>query len=276
MASNQSDRDDSGIDWSSQEVAEHRNRGRARRSATQGPATQMMLDLAEIRTGSRVLDVAAGTGDQTLLAAERVGSTGYVLATDISTNMLKLAADTAREAGFTNVETRVMDAANIDLDEDSFDAAICQLGLFLFSNPVNVLRSMRRVVRLEGKVAALVFSTAEKNPYQGIALGVARRLGSKGPPLFSLGETHVLESAFRESGLRNVAVHAATVRRHFSSSAEIIQRLKETAFLRAPFEKLEDSAREQAWTEIERQFRPLEGSNGVDVPGEFLIAVGTK
>jgi ubiquinone/menaquinone biosynthesis C-methylase UbiE len=276
MASNQSDRDDSGINWTSQETAERRNRGRARRSAIQGPATQMMLDLAEVRGGSRVLDVAAGTGDQTLLAAQRVGPSGYVLALDISASMLKLAADAAREAGFTNVDTRVMDAENINLDADSFDAAICQLGLFLFSNPVNVLRSMRQVVRLGGKVAALVFSTAEKNPYQGIALGVARRLGSKGPPLFSVGETHVLESAFRESGLRDVAVHAASVSRHFSSSAEIIQRLKETAFLRAPFEKLADDAREQAWTEIERQFRPLEGPNGIDLPGEFLIGVGTK
>jgi ubiquinone/menaquinone biosynthesis C-methylase UbiE len=276
MASNESDRDDSGINWTSQETAERRNRGRARRSAIQGPATQMMLDLAEVRGGSRVLDVAAGTGDQTLLAAQRVGPSGYVLALDISASMLKLAADAAREAGFTNVDTRVMDAENINLDADSFDAAICQLGLFLFSNPVNVLRSMRQVVRLGGKVAALVFSTAEKNPYQGIALGVARRLGSKGPPLFSVGETHVLESAFRESGLRDVAVHAASVSRHFSSSAEIIQRLKETAFLRAPFEKLADDAREQAWTEIERQFRPLEGPNGIDLPGEFLIGVGTQ
>jgi hypothetical protein len=132
------------------------------------------------------------------------------------------------------------------------------------------------VVRPEGKVAALVFSTAEKNPYQGIALGVARRLGSKGPPLFSLGEAHVLESAFRESGLRNVAVHAASFNRHFSSTAEIVQRLKETAFLRVPLDKLEGSTREQAWKEIERQFRPLEGPNGIDVPGEFLIGVGTK
>jgi ubiquinone/menaquinone biosynthesis C-methylase UbiE len=274
MAS-ESDRDNAGIDWSSRETAEHRNRGRARRGAIQGPAMQMMLDLAEIRTGSRVLDIAAGTGDQTLLAAERVGPTGYVLATDLSANMLKLAADAAQAAGFTNVETRVIDAQNIDLEPDSFDAAICQLGLFLFSDPANVLRAMRRVVRPEGKVAALVFSTAERNPYQGIALGVARDLGSKGPPLFSLGETHVLESAFRDSGFRNATVHAASFSRHFSSSAEIIQRLKESV-LRAPFDKLEESAREQAWTEIERQFRPLEGPNGIDVPGEFLIAVGTK
>jgi ubiquinone/menaquinone biosynthesis C-methylase UbiE len=117
-----------------------------------------MLDLAEVRPGSRVLDVAAGTGDQTLMAAQRVGPAGYVLATDISASMLKLAAEAAREAGLTNVETRFMDAENIDLDADSFNAAICQLGLFLFSNPANALSEMRRVVRPGGKVA-LVFST---------------------------------------------------------------------------------------------------------------------
>ena len=124
---------ETGVNWESQEVAERRNRGRARRAELQGPATELMLDLAEVRTGGRVLDVAAGTGDQTVMTAQRVGPTGYVLATDISASMLKLAADAAREAGFTNVATRVMDAENIGLDTDSFDAAICQLGLFLFS-----------------------------------------------------------------------------------------------------------------------------------------------
>ena len=267
---------DTGINWESQEVAERRSRGRARRAELQGLATQMMLDLAEVRSGGRVLDVAAGTGDQTVMAAERVGPTGYVLATDVSASMLKLAADAAREAHLTNVETRVMDAENLDLDADSFDAVICQLGLFLFSNPANVLRGMRHVVRPGGKVAALVFSTAEKNPYQGITLGVAHRFGSAPLPLFSLGETDVLENTFRESGLRDVTVRALSIHRHFSSTAEMIQRLKETALLRGPIEKLAEADRVQAWAEIERQLNSLEGPNGVEVPGEFLIGVGTK
>ena len=200
MASNESDHDESVANWTSAEIAERRSRGRARRAALQGPATELMLDLAEVRTANRVLDVAADTGDQTVMAAERVGPTGYVLATDISANMLKLAADAAREAGLANVETRVMDAENIDLDADSFDAVICQLGLMVFPNPAKVLRAMRNVVRPGGKVAVLVFSTADKNPYQGITMGVARRFGSVPLPLFSLGETNVLENTFRESG----------------------------------------------------------------------------
>jgi ubiquinone/menaquinone biosynthesis C-methylase UbiE len=265
-----------GIDWESTEVAERRSRGRARRVELQGPAAEIMLDLADVRTGSRVLDVAAGTGDQTVMAAERVGPTGYVLATDISASMLKLASEAARAAGLTNVETRVMDAENIDLDADSFDAVICQLGLMVFPNPVKVLRVMRRVVRQGGKVATLVFSTAEKNPYQGIPMGVARRFGSKTPPLFSLGETDVLENTFREGGLHDIAVRAVSFRRHYSSTAEIIQRLQEGAILRAPIEKLGEVERQQAWAEIERQVSRLEGPTGVELPGEFLIGVGTK
>jgi ubiquinone/menaquinone biosynthesis C-methylase UbiE len=264
------------INWESSEVAEQRSRGRARRAELQGPATEMMLDLAEVRTGSRVLDIAAGTGDQTLMVAQRVGPAGYVLATDISASMLKLADDAAREVGLTNVETRVMDAENIDLDADFFDAVICQLGLFLFSHPAEVLRSMRRVVKPGGKIAALVFSTAEKNPYQGILMSVARRFGSAPLPLFSLGETDLLENTFRESGLRDVIVREVSVRRRFSSTAEAIRRLKETALLRRPIEKLGEAQREQAWAEIERQLSQFEGPNGVEVPGEFLIGVGTK
>jgi ubiquinone/menaquinone biosynthesis C-methylase UbiE len=264
------------VNWESDEIAERRNRGRAQRSAMRGPATEMMLDLAGVGTGSRVLDVAAGTGDQTLMAAQRVGATGCVLATDISAAMLKLAADTAREAGLTNVETRVMAADNIDLEADSFDAVICQLGLFLFANPVQVLRAMRRVVRPGGKVAVLVFSTAEKNPYQGITLAVSRRFGSAPLPLFSLGETNVLEATFRESGLVDVIVRAISFGRHYSSSAEMMRRLKETAFLRGAVEKLAEADREQAWAEIERRLSRHQGPDGIDIPGESLIGVGTK
>jgi ubiquinone/menaquinone biosynthesis C-methylase UbiE len=169
-----------------------------------------------------------------------------------------------------------MDAENIDLDADSFDAVIFQLGLMLFSNPTKVLRAMRRVLRPEGKVAALVFSTAENNPYQGITLGVARRFGSTPLPLFSLGETDVLENTLRQSGLRNITVRAVNFRRNFSSTAEVIRRLKESAFLGEAIKKLSEAEREPAWAEIERQLSQLEGRNGVEIPGEFLIGVGTK
>ena len=133
--------------WGLTESADWWSAGQARRQQIYGPATEMMLEVASVQPGSRVLDVAAGTGDQTLMAARRVGPTGNVLATDDSASMLKVAAEAARNEGLTNVETRIMNAENLALDADSFDAVICRNALMLFPNPAKALAEMRRVER---------------------------------------------------------------------------------------------------------------------------------
>ncbi|KAB2911079.1 MAG: methyltransferase domain-containing protein [Hyphomicrobiaceae bacterium] len=69
--------------------------------------TRAMLEMAGIAHGARVLDAAAGSGDQTLDIAQRVGPDGHVLATDLSPVMLALAKENAGRAGFSNVETVV-------------------------------------------------------------------------------------------------------------------------------------------------------------------------
>jgi ubiquinone/menaquinone biosynthesis C-methylase UbiE len=94
-----------------------------------------MLQMAEVGSGMRVLDIAAGAGDQTLDIAQRVGPTGYVLATDLSPAILEFAMGNARRAGFGNVETQVADGENLRVAEASFDAAICRLGLMFFPDP---------------------------------------------------------------------------------------------------------------------------------------------
>jgi ubiquinone/menaquinone biosynthesis C-methylase UbiE len=98
-----------------------------------------------------VLDIAAGAGDQTVMAARRVGPTGYVLASDISASMVELAAAAARRAGLTNVGTRVMDAQRLEVDAESFDAVISRFGLMLIPDPHNALTEIRRVLRGGGK-----------------------------------------------------------------------------------------------------------------------------
>jgi cyclopropane fatty-acyl-phospholipid synthase-like methyltransferase len=72
-----------------------------------GPVTAVMLDLAQIGPGDRVLDVAAGTGEPALTAAARVGPTGSVLATDIAANMLAYAERAAFQRGIDHLKTQV-------------------------------------------------------------------------------------------------------------------------------------------------------------------------
>src|ERR687897_338005 len=86
-----------------------------------GESTRVMLDLANIGPGDRVLDLAAGAGEPALTIAERIGPAGSVLATDIAPNILAFAAQAAADRGLTNFETRVMDGERLELPDESFD-----------------------------------------------------------------------------------------------------------------------------------------------------------
>ncbi|HLL39980.1 MAG TPA: methyltransferase domain-containing protein, partial [Rubrobacteraceae bacterium] len=118
-----------------QEAAEAWHRWEPTLEEWLGQATEIMLDMAGVGPGSRVLDVAAGAGGQTIAAARRVGPDGYVLATDISSNILEFTAESTRQAGLSNVQTRVMDGESLEeLEESSFDAVISRVGLIYFPN----------------------------------------------------------------------------------------------------------------------------------------------
>jgi ubiquinone/menaquinone biosynthesis C-methylase UbiE len=138
-----------------------------------------MLSLAGISIVSRVLDIAAGTGEQTILAARRVGPSGSVLATDVAANMLKIAAEAARQAGLSNITTQVMDAQQLDVEPGSFDAAISHLGLMFIPDLQGALVRIRRALKPGGKFAAIVVSSAEKNRYSALPLEIACRHGCR-------------------------------------------------------------------------------------------------
>src|SRR5262245_53446098 len=171
----QPSRDEGSGAYGSRVAAEGWRRGAATRAESLRPATQMMLDMANIVIGGRVLDVAAGTGDQTILAARRVGPTGSVLATDIAAKMLTIAAEAAHQAGLGNVTTRVMDAQHLDVEPESFDAAISRLGLMFVPDVPAGLASIRRALRPGGRLAAIVMSSAEKCRYYALTLEIACR-----------------------------------------------------------------------------------------------------
>jgi ubiquinone/menaquinone biosynthesis C-methylase UbiE len=269
--------------WTAVDTVDLWQRAAGRRDEVYTQATEQLLDLARVGRESRVLDIAAGTGGQTLQAARRAGPRGRVLATDISAAMLEVTAEAAREAGFTTVETRVMDAQRLDLGDETFDAVICKNGLMLFPDPPQALAEMCRVARRGGYVAALVFAGEERNPYHGIPQSVARRIGSLPEPSpgtpwqFCLGDPQRLSNLFRAAGLRDVDVHRAPIRRRFASTAAALHSTQtESPHTRELMSRLTETQREQAWQETERELRRFEGPNGCELPGESLIAVGTK
>jgi len=260
--------------WASREAAQTWREGQAARANLLGSASEKMLDLAHIGLGSRVLDIATGTGDQALMAVARVGPTGSVLATDISDSMVAVAAAAAREAGFTNVTTAVLDAQHLDLEADTFDAVISRNGLMFAPDLHETLIGIRRVLKPGGRLAAIVWSAPEKNPAIALPMQVVnhygtlpRPAGQQGP--FALGVPGVLASAFDEGGFREVSVTSIPLVYRFASLAAFMQsrRVESAGPLRAIMEKLSETERERMLGEIEEQLRQFEGPHGFEAPG---------
>jgi SAM-dependent methyltransferase len=249
-----------------------------------GSATDLMLDMADVSSGSRVLDVAAGAGEQTLAAARRVGPSGYVLATDISANILEFAARDARAAGFTTVETRVMDGEDLDeLAEASFDAVISRVGLIYFPDQQKALTGISRVLMPGGKIGAIVYSTAENNRFFSIPISIIRRRASLPPPLpgqpgpFSLGAPGALEAAYEKAGFRDIQTRVVPAPLRLPSAAECVRFERESfGALHQMMAGLNEGQREETWHEVEQELRQFEGPTGFSGPCEMVVGVASK
>jgi SAM-dependent methyltransferase len=249
-----------------------------------GPATETMLDMCDIRNGGRVLDVAAGAGEQTLAAARRVGESGHVLATDLSPTILEFAAATARLAGFNHVRTQVLDGENLaTLAIDPFDAVISRVGLIYFPDQQKALQGMKQQLKPGGKVAAMVYSTAERNAFFSIPVSIIRRRANLPAPLpgqpgpFSLGAEGSLEQALGKAGFRDIEVKTIDAPVRLPSAAECVQFEQESfGALHQMLSSLSDTEQDEAWCEIEQALGEFEKDGQFEGPCEMLVAVGTK
>jgi SAM-dependent methyltransferase len=243
-----------------------------------------MLDLARVASGCRVLDVAAGAGDQTLQAAVQVGPAGHVLATDISPAILDFAAAEARRAGLYNVTTQAMDGEHLELSDQSFDVVISRVGLIYFPDQQQALREMHRVLVPGGRVAAIVYGTADRNAFFSTPVSIVRRHARLGAPLpgqpgpFSLGAPGALEAAFTQAGFQEVRAERISAPLRMASAAECL-RFQQESFgaLHQMLSSLDDAGRAAAWDEVGRALGQLEhGSEGFTGPCELVVAVGTR
>jgi SAM-dependent methyltransferase len=139
------------------------------------PVSERMLDLAHLRPGMRVLDVASGMGEPSLRAAQRVGPSGFVLGTDSSEGMLEAAREKAHAQALTNIEFRVADAETLDVPEQSFDVATVRWALMYMRQPERVLEQLWRALRPSGLLVCACWGAAEQVEYASLPRGSMAR-----------------------------------------------------------------------------------------------------
>lgn len=247
-------------------------------------ATEAMFDMARVGPGCHVLDVAAGAGEQSLRAARRVGVHGRVLATDIAPALLAYAESDAQAAGLSNIVTtrEIGGEALTDLPAGTFDVAISRVGLIYFPDQQRALEGMKHALKAGGRVAAIVYATADRNQFFSIPVKLIRERAGLPAPLpgqpgpFSLGGDGVLEAALARAGFKDIAVQRVPSPVRMPSAAECVRFERESfGALHQMMSTLDDDQRLQVWHDIEVALAQFETQDGFVGPCEMLVAVGT-
>jgi ubiquinone/menaquinone biosynthesis C-methylase UbiE len=172
------------------------------------PVSERMLDLANLRSGMRLLDLASGCGEPALRAAHRVGAHGSVLGVDVSDALLAYAREKAQRSDISNLELRVADAESLDgVPSEAFDAATARWGLMYMRAPVKALMNVRRVLKPGALFVGAFWAEPERVPWAMLARGVLARyrdvpsINPEAPGPFRYADPSVIERDLDHAGL---------------------------------------------------------------------------
>jgi arsenite methyltransferase len=145
-------------------------------------AANCLVEMARIKSGTRVLDAATGTGVAAFATAGKVGPHGRVLGVDIATDMLALAKQKVASRHLANITMQYGDSEHLDFANDHFDAVLCASGIFFLPDMLAALKEWQRVMRPGGTVA---FSSFGEHAFQPLSDLYETRIRRYGVPLAS-------------------------------------------------------------------------------------------
>jgi SAM-dependent methyltransferase len=239
-----------------------------------------VLDAVGLKRGDRVLDVAAGTGAFSFLAARR-GAT--VLATDFSPAMIgRLQARAARERPGA-LEARIMDGQKLELAPETFDAAVSVFGLIFFPDRAAGLREMHRVLRPGGRVGLATWSNPQKVPVVSVMSEAVRTAlpdqptSAGRPPIFSMDDPEIVKQELAAAGFTNSRVRSVTYPWELPSAEAVWKDLAPASPVFASMlATLSTEKRERVHAALVRRLESEFGSGPVRLFGEAHIAVAHR
>jgi SAM-dependent methyltransferase len=180
-----------------------------------------------------VLDVACGAGYPALAAARAVQPGGSVVATDLSRQMIDVAAERARAEGLDNIEFVQRDGEDLQFHSQSFDAALNAYGLMFCPDPPRALIEAHRVLLPDGRIALVTWDLPSQSPFFAVLRDVAadffvlRDPGPDEPNPFRFASTDVLRSMLEEAGFSSVHVDRLTMTFECESALDYCQIFKD-------------------------------------------------
>ena len=240
-----------------------------------GHISERLVELADVQSGSRVLDVAAGYGEPALTAARKAGPEGRVVATDISAEMLAFGRERAAAAGLGNVEFMQSDAFSLDFAHASFDAAVSRWGIIFEPDAEAVAGRIRGFLKPGTRMAISSWGEPDQVPFLSIPMSTTmERLDVPPPPAGTPGPLSrptpaAIGGLLEGGGFSKVAVEQDEVIFEFDSPEHFTAYVRAIAApIRAMIEQYAGEAQEEAWDAITQAAadarggsRPLRFSN---------------
>jgi SAM-dependent methyltransferase len=244
--------------------------------------SRRLVELAGIKSGDRVLDVAAGSGEPSLTAAKAVGSEGHVVATDISTEMLGYARARTVAAGLENIEFVEVDASSLDFPGQSFDAALSRWGIIFEPQAEAAAARIRGFLKPAARLAISSWGPPERVPMLSIAMGtVMTRLNVSPPPPGTPGPLsrptrETIAGLLGGGGFSDVEVEEIEVELEWDSAEEYARFTREIAPpISALLASHPSEVRDETWAAVVEAARPHTDAHGkLRLTNLALVAAG--
>lgn len=243
------------------------------------PFAEHLVELTSPGPGSRVLDVACGTGIVARRVSPRLGGTGTAVGVDSNRKMLDVA--TAASADLDPpLQWLLADAADLPLPSDSVDCVLCQQGLQFFADPQAALLEMRRVLAPGGCLALSVWRSIDASPgFAVLARALERHAGREVGAImrapFAGMDGERLRAMVAGAGLRDVRIHIRIEPVRFPSAQELLRREAAASPLGEPLGALPPDVRQMLARDLADALRAHTDDSGVVFPmGTYIVTAG--
>ena len=247
-----------------------------------GPVGTAIIERLDISADQQHLDIASGTGEPGLSIA-RLAPRGRVVLTDLSPEMLEVAARRAEAQGITNIETRVCSADDLPSDDATFDSVSVRFGYMFVPDMAKATSEFVRVLKPRGRVCSSVWIKPDENPWTSIAMqaiateAVLPPPDPDGPNMFRCASPGHVSALYEAAGLRDVAEWDVDVELVTRSPEEYWQMISEHVSLAAAaLAQVDDPARDRIAATAIAEVRVFEKDGMIRVPGVARCIVGTK
>jgi ubiquinone/menaquinone biosynthesis C-methylase UbiE len=246
------------------------------------PVGNAILDSIPFKDNFKVLDIASGTGEPGLTAASMVKN-GTVTGTDISEDMVAIAAENAKAKGLNNFNTKVCSADDLPFDDESFDAVICRNGVMFFPDIEATVKEILRVLKPDGYFSAGFFISPENNQWATTTMNVINKFVDMPPPspdtpgLFRCAKPGMMKNILEKSGFKNIqekevvfSLNVPTIEMYWSFQTEVAAPV--VYGLSKADEATKQQIREIVFTDVTK----YSSGSGYSLPAKELVITGQK